>query len=701
MKIFRFLIILFFLSVNAFAQTSTGWRTIYESNIGKIDIMVTINDPNAKKHMWHSGVYFRTNIPYSVQIEVNCKEIIAGFDNGKPRFNDYLQGTFFTKASNWRESGVLTSDVRSFKGLYVKYLEIENQVLFRDGQEISQFYYNTNSSNNSSSTNQNNSTNNSNFKNFTDLVNEHNRVCQELMNTANSVGKNSNLLVKYCQQGGTVNDNESNRIRIKNEINEMNNEIHSLKYTNNSGSTGTSSMNRNGNESTGWNGNNGGNSSEGTGWNGNNDQQRQQEELARKQEEEQRKIENYIEISRTTVNLIDQLLKERKANKEIRERERSEKHKEEFYNLINDDIKKADNGNIDAMMDLVDLYCDNRSYKYKEDKYINTKYYFLYNKIGDKVEIPNLIDFMDFEKAQIYLLNRFNGDNGKINTKRENESLKEYGNNKIINEENTKKMLFLFAINNQKSLFLSVIKNSLEKYESFNDEFIQNLRYIYSYIVLFDNEYSYKFSDSEKINSIRELEKLEKLEKNNFVSNNSRSILLYFKIINNEDLNKNLLLLKNMAEEKQNTLSRYLLFEIYYKGTKQIKKDNNEALKFLTLNLPIIFFNIHCNSEYCKNNYVYDVFSIKSNIQLYLYSSPELLLYKNLYNIYLNGMTLDVPFKFSINDTYPFKDKLFNFNNERTIINQDKLKANLMKNVLIYFSPILKNSELINLVENK
>lgn len=155
MKNFKFLIILLFLNVNSFAQTSTGWQTIYESNIGKIDMMVTINDPNAKKHMWHSGVYFRTNIPYFVQITVYAKEIQQGFDNGKVRYNDHLQGTNFRKSTGWRESDVLTSDVRSFKGAYINYLEIDNQVLFRNGQEISQFYYNINGSNNSSSTNQN------------------------------------------------------------------------------------------------------------------------------------------------------------------------------------------------------------------------------------------------------------------------------------------------------------------------------------------------------------------------------------------------------------------------------------------------------------------------------------------------------------------------------------------------------------------
>lgn len=303
MKNFKFLIILLLLSVNSFAQTSTGWQTIYESNIGKIDMMVTINDPNAKKHMWHSGVYFRTNIPYYVQITVYAKEIQQGFDNGKSRYNDHLQGTNFIKSTGWRESDVLVSDVRSFKGAYINYLEIDNQVLFRNGQEISQFYYNTNGSSNSSSTNQNgNNTSNNNYKDFTDLVAEHNRVCQELMNTANNAGKNSSMLTRYCQQGGNVNDSPSNRTRLKNEINEMNNEIHTLKYSNNSSSSGTSSTNRGGNVVTG---NTTNTNSEGTGWNGNNSASNQQVDKT------QKTIETTAKLVTTGIDLFNAIKEDR------------------------------------------------------------------------------------------------------------------------------------------------------------------------------------------------------------------------------------------------------------------------------------------------------------------------------------------------------------------------------------------------------
>lgn len=204
MKSFKFLIILLFLSINSFAQTSTGWQTIYESNIGKIDMMVTFNDPNAKKHMHQTGVYFRTNIPYSVHISVYCKEITSGYDNGKPRYNQQLQSTFFNKANNWRESDVLVSgDVKSFKGAYINYLEIDNQVLFRNGQEISQFYYSTN---NSSSTNQNtqnssNTSQNSTGSSGTSSMNRGGNIVTE-GNSYNNIDSEKNQSYQQFKQNG-------------------------------------------------------------------------------------------------------------------------------------------------------------------------------------------------------------------------------------------------------------------------------------------------------------------------------------------------------------------------------------------------------------------------------------------------------------------------------------------------------------------
>jgi len=211
---------------------SSGWQTVYSGLSGDIQINVIINDPLAIKNKWTSGFYFKTNISSYVQVSIAAKEWTASYN--KTFINEYVQGgsaVFLKGVKGWRESGIGVGPVISYKGLYIKYLKIGEDVIYQNGQrvgdETNQQLKKALNLNKSTGNDYNNSISSSDLKLLINTVND---KCKELEKMAFDQG-GSSVLANNC--GKTYETRSESIPIIKNDISKVGAEIHRLRYSNN------------------------------------------------------------------------------------------------------------------------------------------------------------------------------------------------------------------------------------------------------------------------------------------------------------------------------------------------------------------------------------------------------------------------------------------------------------------------------------